>query len=128
MISLIILSHSEKIAAGAAELAREMARGVTIVPVGGTKDGSLGANYEAAKEAILSAIKDGEALVLFDIGSTLMTCQMILDELDDAEREKTRLVSAALVEGAVIGAVNISIGMSLDEAIEGMRDVIIAKM
>ena len=128
MITLIILSHSEKIAEGAAELAREMARGVKIVPVGGTKDGSLGANYEAAKEAIEAAIETGEALILFDIGSTLMTCQMILDELEDDERDKTRLVSCALVEGAVVGAVNISIGMSLDEVVDGMQDVIISKM
>jgi dihydroxyacetone kinase phosphotransfer subunit len=128
MISLIILSHSKKIAEGAAELAREMARGVNIVPIGGTQDGSLGADYEAAKAAIESASENGEALILFDIGSTLMTCQMILDEISDERREKTRLVSAALVEGAVVAAVNISIGLTLDEAVNGMSDVIIAKM
>ncbi|WP_367276178.1 PTS-dependent dihydroxyacetone kinase phosphotransferase subunit DhaM, partial [uncultured Selenomonas sp.] len=63
MFSIIVVSHSKKLAEGVAEVAKMMARDVTIVAAGGTDDGTLGTSYEKIAAAIEDAYtNDGVAL------------------------------------------------------------------
>ena len=41
-VSIVVVSHSEKIADGAAELAAQMAPDVLVLTAGGTTDGRIG--------------------------------------------------------------------------------------
>ena len=64
MFSIIVVSHSKKLAEGVAEVAKMMARDVTIVAAGGTDDGTLGTSYEKIAAAIEDAYtNDGVALL-----------------------------------------------------------------
>src|SRR5215469_4334614 len=55
-VSLVIVSHSEKLAEGVAELAAQMANGKTIIATaGGAADGSLGTSADKVTAALAQA-------------------------------------------------------------------------
>ena len=54
-------------------------------------------------------------LILVDLGSAIMSTQMAIEMLPEAERAKVMISEAPLVEGAVIAAVQASIGNNLEK-------------
>ena len=118
MFSIIIVSHSTKLAEGVAEIARMMARDVTIVAAGGTEDGALGTSYEKIAAAVdKTYTKDGCALFV-DMGSAVMTTEMVLEAMAD---RRLKLLDAPLVEGAVLAAVEAAAGTALEDLAEKMQ-------
>jgi PTS hybrid protein len=121
-VSIVIVSHSEKIADGVVELAGQMAPDVLIVAAGGVDDGEgparIGTSFERVQAAIgrAGAGTDG-VVVLTDLGSAVMTADTVLEFLEPAERDRVRLARAALVEGAVAAAVQAQGGSSLEEVV-----------
>lgn len=122
MAALMILSHSSKIAEGVKELAEEMAGGASIVAVGGTNDGRLGADFDATLAAMEAAAAAGEVIVLADLGSTRMTAQMAREALEDELQGRVFLSDAALVEGGVIAAVAAAAGLSAADVLKQLQD------
>jgi PTS hybrid protein len=57
----------------------------------------------------------GQALVLLDLGSAALSLELATEELSDEERARVRISEAPLVEGAVLAAVQASIGASIDD-------------
>ncbi|MFJ6027274.1 dihydroxyacetone kinase phosphoryl donor subunit DhaM [Pseudarthrobacter sp. NPDC092424] len=102
-VSLVVVSHSDKIADGAAELAAQMAPDVLILPAGGTTDGRIGTSLEKVLAALGSLAEDGEAVVLADLGSAVMTAESALEFAD--RPASVLLADAPLVEGLVAAAV-----------------------
>lgn len=127
MISLLVLSHSPRIAEGVGEMAQEMSREASIYTVGGQSDGTLGADYARTQQALGQALADGEVVVLFDLGSTGMTLQMVLEELTDAQRARVLVSDAALVEGAIVAAVGIGAGFPLAQIREQLAEISLHK-
>ena len=72
MFSIVVVSHSKKLAEGVAEVAKMMARDVTIVAAGGTEDGSLGTSYEKIATAIDKAYTDDGVALFMDMGSAVI--------------------------------------------------------
>lgn len=105
-VALVLVSHSEPIARGTAELAAQMAPGVAIHPVGGLPAGGLGTDFDrtlvALEEAAAGAVG---VVVLADLGSAVLTVESAIDFLDDDVAARTRLADAPFVEGAVAAAV-----------------------
>lgn len=101
-VSIVVVSHSEKIADGAVELAAQMAPDVAILAAGGTKDGRIGTSLEKVLAALEQAGGDG-TVVLTDLGSAVMTAESALEFLEDAAG--VLLADAPLVEGLVAAAV-----------------------
>jgi PTS hybrid protein len=115
-VGLVIVSHSADIARGVVRLAGQMAGGVRIEAAGGTDDGGVGTDATMIARAIEAADSGAGVLVLVDLGSAVLATQLAIDELVAAEhRGRVRIAEAPLVEGAVIGAVQASIGADLDE-------------
>ena len=115
-VGLVIVSHSADIARGVVELAGQMAGGVRIEAAGGTDDGGVGTDATMIARAIEAADSGDGVLVLVDLGSAVLATQLAIDELVASEqRGRVRIGEAPLVEGAVIGAVQASIGAGLDE-------------
>jgi phosphoenolpyruvate---glycerone phosphotransferase subunit DhaM len=54
-------------------------------------------------------------LVLFDLGSAALSLELALEDLDPVERDRVRVSEAPLVEGAILAAVQASIGAGLAE-------------
>lgn len=102
-VGLVVVSHSEMLASGIAELAAQMAPHVAVLPVGGTPDGGLGTDYESVCGALVGADSGAGVVVLYDLGSAKMTAEMAVESADDAARYA--VVDAPLVEGAVAAAV-----------------------
>ena len=114
MIGLLIVSHSAKIAEGTRELAEQMTRGeVPIAAAGGTDDGALGTSADRIRAAADTlAARGAEALlVLVDLGSAVMSAEIALEDWS----RPYRLSNGPLVEGALMAAVEASIGASLEQ-------------
>src|SRR5438128_1216907 len=115
-VGLVIVSHSAKLAEGVAELAGQMVQGnVAIATAGGAADGSLGTVMDKVLEALHQVDSADGILVLLDLGSAVMTTEMAVEAFTAEQPHRVVISPAPLVEGAVIAAVEASIGNSLDE-------------
>ncbi|GGI78307.1 dihydroxyacetone kinase phosphoryl donor subunit DhaM [Pseudarthrobacter scleromae] len=101
-VRLVVVSHSEKIADGAAELAAQMAPDVLVLTAGGTTDGRIGTSLEKVLAALDKA-GSGGTVILTDLGSAVMTAESALEFAEDPEAMV--LADAPLVEGLVAAAV-----------------------
>jgi len=128
MVGMVIISHSKKIAEGVKELALQMAPEVGIAVAGGTKDESIGTDIDIIIEAINKVYSEDGVVLLFDLGSALMNAGMALEFLPEDKRDKIRIIDTALVEGAITGAVEISMDKSLKEVIQVLEELKLGKM
>jgi PTS hybrid protein len=102
-VSIVVVSHSEKIADGAVELAAQMAPDVVIIAAGGTSDGRIGTSLEKVLAALDQAAGSDGAVILTDLGSAVMTAESALEFADNPAG--VVLADAPLVEGLVAAAV-----------------------
>jgi len=102
-VRLVVVSHSEKIADGAVELAAQMAPNVLILAAGGTADGRIGTSLEKVMSAMDQAAGGDGVVVLTDLGSAVMTAESALELATDPT--EVLLAEAPLVEGLVAAAV-----------------------
>ena len=103
MVGIVIVSHSEALANSIVELTKMMADGASIAAAGGLEDGSFGTSYERIKQAIESVYSPDGVILLMDMGSAVMTTEMVLEEYED---DKIQMVDAPIVEGAIAATVD----------------------
>lgn len=114
LVGIVVVSHSAQIAAGTVELARQMAGDdLRIEAAGGMPDGSLGTDAAAIMAAILAADGGAGVLVLMDLGSAVLATQTALELLGEDVAARVRMSGGPLVEGAVVAAVQASVGDDL---------------
>jgi dihydroxyacetone kinase phosphotransfer subunit len=127
LVRIVVVSHSASLASGVVELARQMAGDeLHLGAVGGGPDGGLGTDADRVAEALRAADGGRGILVLADLGSALLTSEAAIEALGDELRGPVRISRGPLVEGAVVAAVQASIGEDLDAvlaAAEGARDL-----
>jgi phosphoenolpyruvate-protein phosphotransferase/dihydroxyacetone kinase phosphotransfer subunit len=116
MVGIVVVSHSEQLAAGVVELARQMAgERLALEAAGGIGEpGVLGTDAERVREAIVRAMSKDGVLVLMDLGSALMSAELAVSMLAEPAGP-VRLLPAPLVEGAVAAAAAAAGGASLDQ-------------
>ena len=112
MVGIVIVSHSQKLAEGVVEIATMMAADAPIAAAGGLEEGGFGTSFERIVEAVQDVDQGDGVAILMDMGSAVMTAEMVCEALDDT---KIRLLDAPLVEGAVLAAVESQMGTSLDD-------------
>ena len=112
MVGIVIVSHSQKLAEGVVEIATMMAADAPIAAAGGLEEGGFGTSFERIVEAVQDVDQGAGVAILMDMGSAVMTAEMVCEALDDM---KIRLLDAPLVEGAVLTAVESQMGTSLDD-------------
>jgi phosphocarrier protein FPr len=116
MIGIVIVSHSHRLAEGVKELADQMAQGrIPIAAAGGLDDSTIGTSFERVAAAVDAAYQPEGVLVLMDLGSAVMTTEMVRDMLPQAQQPHVRLTNAPLVEGAIAAAVAAALGDPLDK-------------
>ncbi len=120
MVGIVIVSHSERLADSIVDLTKMMADGAHIAAAGGLGDGTFGTSYDRIKAAIDEVYSDEGVIVLMDMGSAVMTTEMVLDEYDS---EKVRMVDAPIVESAVAASVSAMCGSDLETILEEIEDV-----
>lgn len=118
-MGLVLVSHSEMLVEGLRDMVAQVAGDeVPVAIAGGTDDGRLGTSAPRIAEAIRSVLGTGaDALVLLDLGSAALSLELATEELDPADRARVRISDAPLVEGAVLAAVQASVGASIDEVV-----------
>jgi PTS hybrid protein len=128
-VGLVLVSHSREIVDGVARLVGQVAGPqVTVRTAGGMPDGSLGTDGGEVLDS-LRAAADGNcagAVVLMDLGSSVLAVRAALGELGPDELERIAVADAPLVEGAVAAAVTASTGADLADvatAAQEARDV-----
>lgn len=118
MVGLVLISHSGTLVEGLREMVAQVAGDdVPVAIAGGTQDGRLGTSAPQIAAAIRQALDAGadEALVLLDLGSAALSLELALEDFDPVDRARVRITEAPLVEGAVLAAVQASIGASIDD-------------
>jgi phosphoenolpyruvate---glycerone phosphotransferase subunit DhaM len=117
-VAIVLVSHSAKLAEGLAELAGQMAGpDVRLIAVGGAPGGRLGTDPDRIGSAIRAADAGAGVLVMCDLGSAIMATESAIEMLDAELAARVRLSGGPFVEGAVIAAVQASVGDSLDDVL-----------
>jgi len=114
-VGIVIVSHSAKVAEGAADMVRQMVG--TEVPLawcGGDPAGNLGTSVEKILGAIDAAWSDAGVAILVDLGGAETNSEMAIEMLPEERQAKVVVCNAPIVEGAVIAATEASGGSSLD--------------
>ncbi len=124
MVGIVIVSHSQKLAEGVVEISRMMAESAPIVAAGGLEDGSLGTSYEKICAAIEEVYSADGVIILVDMGSAVMTTEMVLEDLD---KPNVKMIDCPLAEGAVLAAVESAGGRSLEEISSRIEETRTAK-
>ena len=114
-VGIVIVSHSPKVAEGAADMVRQMVGdSVPLAWTGGNPEGGLGTDVASIIEAIGRAWSDAGVAVLVDLGGAETNSEMAIDMLEADRREKVVVCEAPIVEGAVMAATEASGGATLD--------------
>jgi phosphocarrier protein FPr len=129
-VGIVLVSHSAKLAEGAAELARAMATAeLKLAVAAGIPDPAhpLGCDPLRVRAAIEEVDGDDGVLVLMDLGSAVLSAEFALDLLAPGRRDHVLLCEAPLVEGVAAAAVQSSAGASLAQVAAHARAALDAK-
>ena len=118
MFSIVIVSHSQKLAEGVVEVAKMMAHNVAVIAAGGNENGELGTSYEKIAAAINEVYTDDGTAILMDMGSAVMTAEIVLEGMDE---RRLKLIDAPIVEGAILAAIEAAAETSLEDLPEKMQ-------
>jgi len=122
-VGLVLVSHSAEIANGLAGLVGQVAGPeVPIAAAGGMPDGSFGTDGGEVLDALRAAANGAGAVVLMDLGSSVLAVRAALSELEPEELEHIVVADAPLVEGAVAAGVTASTGADVAEVADAARE------
>jgi dihydroxyacetone kinase phosphotransfer subunit len=114
-VGIVIVSHSPKVAEGAADMVRQMVGPeVPLAWCGGDPAGNLGTSVERILEAIDKAWSEAGVAILVDLGGAETNSEMAVEMLPENRQSKVVVCNAPIVEGAVIAATEASGGSALD--------------
>ena len=122
-VGLVLVSPSAMIADGLAQLVAQVAGpSVPIVAAGGGPDGTFGTDGGRVLAALREAARSAGAVVLMDLGSSVLSVRAALGELPDDTVARLRIADAPLVEGAIAAGVTSSTGGSVDEVLAAAQE------
>ena len=114
-VGIVIVSHSPKVAEGAADMVRQMVGdSVPLAWTGGNPDGGLGTDVASIQDAIDRAWSEAGVAILVDLGGAETNSEMAIEMLDAARRDRVVVCEAPVVEGAVMAATEASGGATLE--------------
>ncbi len=114
-VGIVIVSHSAKVAEGAADMVRQMVGdAVPLAYAGGNAQGGLGTDVAAIMAAINQAWSSAGVAILVDLGGAETNSEMAIELLEDGRRRDVVVCNAPIVEGAVMAATEASGGSPLE--------------
>jgi dihydroxyacetone kinase phosphotransfer subunit len=112
-VGIVLVSHSARLAEGAAELAAQISGGtVAIIPAGGTEEGALGTSPAKVAHAVKLADTGAGVVILPDLGSAVLTVRALLTEPGELPGP-VELADAPFVEGVVAATVTAAGGAGI---------------
>jgi len=131
VVGIVLVSHSWRLAEGAAELAREMGGpDVKLETAGGLDlpDHPIGTDAVLVLGAIERAWSEDGVVVLMDLGSAVLSAEMALEMLPEDRRAKVLLCEAPFIEGSVAAAVTAKLGAPPEQVAAEARGALAAKI
>ena len=123
-VGIVIVSHSPKVAEGAADMVRQMVGdAVPLAWTGGDREGRLGTDVAKISEAIGRAWSPAGLVVLVDLGGAETNSEMAIERLGPDKRARIVVCNAPVVEGAVIAATESSGGSSVGAVKRAAEDL-----
>lgn len=123
MVGLVVVSHSPKIVEGIKDLALQMIpEEIPLALSGGTSDGRLGTDFQRILTAINQVYSEDGVLILYDLGSALMSAEMAKESLPPEKQQNISILKVPIVEGAVTAAVEISLGKDINSIINAFKE------
>ena len=111
MVGIVIVSHSAKLAEGVVDATRIMANGCPIAAAGGADDGGYGTSYDKILSAVNAVYSDDGVILLADMGSAVMTAEMVIESCGHSNVE---LLDCPIAEGAVAASLASLLGDDLE--------------
>ena len=113
-VAIVIVSHSPRVAEGAADMVREMVGDeVRVAFCGGNPEGGLGTNVAAIKAAIERVYTPAGVALLVDLGGAETNSEMAIELLPETWQAQVVICNAPIVEGAVMAATEAAGGSAL---------------
>lgn len=113
-VGIVIVSHSRKVAEGAADMVRQMVGDtVPVAFAGGNPEGGIGTDVAAILAAIEGAWSEAGVAILVDLGGAETNSEMAVELLPEDRRGRVAICNAPIVEGAVMAAAEASGGSDL---------------
>ena len=123
-VGIVIVSHSPKVAEGAADMVRQMVgESVKVAWTGGDPGGGLGTDVAKIVTAIESVWTSEGVAVLVDLGGAETNAEMAVEMMDKTRRDLIVICNAPIVEGAVIAATEASGGSTLSSVRNAAEDL-----
>lgn len=123
-VGIVIVSHSPKVAEGAADMVREMVGDeVPCAFTGGNPVGGLGTDMTAIMAAIDRVWSEAGVAVLVDLGGAEMNAEMAIEQLPPDRAGTVRLCRSPVVEGAVIAATEAAGGSDLAAVVAAAEEL-----
>lgn len=119
---LVIVSHSDKIAQGTAELVAQVAKDISITTAGGTETGEIGTSFNRITAAI-EANPAPQLLAFYDLGSAKMNLEMAQSFSDKA----IQIWEVPIIEGAYTAGALLQAGVAIAEVNAQLADLRINK-
>jgi len=120
MVGVVIVSHSQALAESIVDYTKLMAGEAKAVAAGGLDDGGFGTSFQKIYEAIDSVYSEDGVVIIMDMGSAVMTTEMVLEAYG---ADNIEMVDCPIVEGALVATVNAQMGMSRAEIVEDLKMV-----
>ncbi len=120
-VGLVFVSHSDRIATGLVDLARQMAPSVRMVAAGGTDEGGIGTSFDKVDAAVREADGGAGVVVIGDLGSAIMTAETVVELLEPERAAAVVVLDVPLVEGGVAAAVAAEGGADLQGVVAAAR-------
>ncbi len=120
MVGVVIVSHSQSLAESLADYTKMMAEDAKVAAAGGLEDGSFGTSFDKIYNAIDSVYSEDGVVILMDMGSAVMTTEMVLEAYG---ADNVEMVDCPIVEGALLATVSAQIGRSRAEIVEELKEV-----
>ncbi len=123
MVGIVIISQSKKLAEGVKEIADRVTEGkVRIVAVGGVDNGLNGTESIRIMEAILTADSGDGVVMIFDLGSSVVSAQSAINLLDDEKKKRVVFADAPVLEGTIGAALGASESAALNDVVSAAEE------
>ena len=114
MVGIVIVSHSCNLAESIVEYTKLMAGDAVVAAAGGTDDEGFGTSFQKIYDAIDAVYSDEGVVILMDMGSAVMTTEMVLEAYG---ADNVVMVDCPIVESAVQATISAQVGVSREEII-----------
>lgn len=112
-VGIVLVSHSDKVAAGIKDIIMEVAGEVPVATAGGTDTGEIGTSFSKIYQALEETCTEKGVLIFYDLGSARMNAEMAAEHFP--EKRVKIAAEIPILEGAYVAAVESSMGKDLDE-------------